>query len=122
MTIPPTHSSELFDKLVEPFVPQWPYGEATITEVLSFGPKELEEIRVAGEARQAAMDRLVKIYTIGDEERTSFGTVKEFSSKGLDGPQYEVTFVRTNGGGHSNIVRWEGVIDFVGRVAKIKGI
>ncbi|KAG8924816.1 hypothetical protein FRC02_010167 [Tulasnella sp. 418] len=116
MTIPSSHSSDLFERLMDPYLPPLPYQDQEGFSPLKMTPKQLEEIRIAVERRSQKYKDLTRSYEISGGD-IPFGTIREFDRKEGYG---KVLWLEAHVGGHTNIVRYEGTIDLVGKIAGIR--
>ncbi|KAG8944527.1 hypothetical protein FRC04_001749 [Tulasnella sp. 424] len=115
-TIPFFHSSQLFEGILNPYLPAWPFDASDPFKALSLTLDQIQELAKAAQNRAAKMDELVKKEVVGPKE-APFATVKRFKTQG-DHP-VDATFALLEKGDHSPIVRFEGVLGLVGQVAGI---
>ena len=117
-TIPSSHSFSLFHALMEPYLPSWPVTPTGIA-ILTTTADQLAQIGVVGEAREKIINTLVTTSQLGPED-APFGTVREFIDEKQGGRR--AVYLETEYGGHSEIVRWEAVIDMMGDVAGLSRV
>ncbi|KAG8905480.1 Light-sensor Protein kinase [Tulasnella sp. 403] len=113
MTIPHSHSWEILDKLVDPYLPFWPFSSSNPFDALSYTPKQLEELAKLATERKLKKDQLVSAHRIGDQS-APFGTYYSFVPP--DASRAPVSFLETERGGHARIIKMEGVIDYIEEV------
>ncbi|KAG8875536.1 hypothetical protein FRB98_007752 [Tulasnella sp. 332] len=111
-TIPSFHSTDLFSKLLDPQLPPWPFTSDSNLGALSWTTEQLAQITRTAEERAAVTQNIVITSLTGPED-APFGVVKSFNRLEGEGGK-RVMFLEMERGGHSDIVRSEGVIDYVG--------
>ncbi|KAG8887281.1 hypothetical protein FRB98_000267 [Tulasnella sp. 332] len=110
-TIPPSHSNNLFLKLLDPHLPLWPSTSDGIFEALSRAERRAQISRTADE-RHTMTQEIVTTSLIGPKD-APFGVVKTFNRTREEGGQ-RVVFLEMEKGGHEEFLRSEGIIDFIG--------
>ncbi|KAG8987450.1 hypothetical protein FRB90_003333, partial [Tulasnella sp. 427] len=113
-TIPHAHSAHLFEAILDPYLPAWPFDSRDPLKALSLTLEQVQELNKVAGARGAKMAELVTENVVGPED-APFATVKRFKADGID-----ATFALLERGDHSPIVRFEGVLNLVGRVAGVE--
>ncbi|KAG9037022.1 hypothetical protein FRB95_007317 [Tulasnella sp. JGI-2019a] len=114
-TIPFSHSTDLFLRLLDPQLPPWPpfmlENDAKLG-ALSWTSEQLAQVTRTAEERVVVTNKIVTTFLAGPED-APFGAVKTFNRRLEEGGQ-RVVFLETEKGGHTEIVRSEGVIDYIG--------
>ncbi|KAG8926514.1 hypothetical protein FRC01_008748 [Tulasnella sp. 417] len=119
-TIPHSHSGHLFEAILDPYLPAWPFDTRDVLKTLSLTAEQLQELAKAAESRMAKLDELVTREVIGPAD-APFANVKRFkmATAAAGGGRVDATFALLEKGDHSPIVRFEGVLGLVGQVAGI---
>lgn len=112
-TVPSSHSGHLFEAILDPYLPAWPFDTRDILKTLSLTPDQLQELAKTAASRAAKLDELVTKQVVGPTD-APFANVKRFKAESAD-----ATFALLEKGDHSPIVRFEGVLGLVGQVAGI---
>ncbi|KIO27030.1 hypothetical protein M407DRAFT_195218 [Tulasnella calospora MUT 4182] len=112
-TIPYSHSGHLFEAILDPYLPAWPFDTKDILKTLALTAEQLQELSKVAASRMARLNELVTTKVIGPSDAL-FANVKRFKAQSVD-----ATFALLEKGDHSPIVRFEGVLGLVGQVAGI---
>ncbi|KIJ54815.1 hypothetical protein M422DRAFT_200744 [Sphaerobolus stellatus SS14] len=114
LDIIPSHSTALFDNLLEPSLPPPTITIEEFKNPLALTPERWEEFRDTQAMRQRVREDIVHI-----EEIKDFGKVSQFKRSETGS---KVVFVETKWGGHDSVGRAEGVVDIMGNVLGIKRV
>lgn len=114
--IPWTHSSSLFDALLDPLMRTPLPTPPVVGKLTPETPAQVQAMHVAHQARAAERKEIVKEETI-----EGFGHCQEFTRRDGDGA-HEVVWVKTEKGGHNEIALLDNVVKEVGRRMKISPV
>jgi abhydrolase domain-containing protein 12 len=112
LDIPSSHSSDLFDTLLEPALPPPALTQEELRQPVSITPERWSEFREAEAQRRHVRESIVQV-----DEVEGFGRISRFKRKA---DEAQVVYVESKWGGHDQVGRLEGVIDVVGDVLGLK--
>lgn len=109
-----SHSSDLFDTLLEPSLPPSALTQEELRQPASITSERWEEFREAEARRRRVREDIVQV-----DEVQGFGKISRFKRSAIGA---QVVYVESKWGGHDQVGRLEGVVDVVGDVLGVRRI
>ncbi|KAF8513767.1 Alpha/Beta hydrolase protein [Gautieria morchelliformis] len=110
--IPSSHSADLFNTLLEPWLPPPVLTREVLRQPVSISPEQWNEFRTGEALRRRVRNDIIQI-----DQVEQFGRISRFKR---NDSETQVVYVESRWGGHNHVGRLEGVIDVVGDVLGIK--
>jgi len=105
-TIPNSHARSLFDALLEPLLPPFPFTQSQMLNPTAGDSAYWKQLQESTKARSAARAEIVR-----EETLEGFALTAEFQRPGDGG---KVKHVEMKWGGHTKLVTAEGLVDLIG--------
>lgn len=110
--IPSSHSTDLFDMLLEPSLPPPALTREELMNPISISPNQWSDFQATEIQRRRVREDIVQV-----DQVEGFGRISRFKRSGTGA---QVVYIESKWGGHDQVGRLEGVVDIIGHVLEIK--